>query len=131
MIHVIHAVFVICGFVMILTGLISARFLRKRRWWLKLHKMANTVGSLSVLTGFFIMVINKSITGAGHFDSIHAYVGFFIGLLSISTPVIGFIQLKAPYSGIKIRQIHGISGRILVILMAINILSGLRIAGIA
>ncbi|MCX8110976.1 MAG: cytochrome b561 domain-containing protein [Syntrophorhabdaceae bacterium] len=125
-----HGFLMFIGFVAMIVGFITARFMKKKTWWLRLHKIVNIVGASSTFGGIIVMVIYISLTGGGHFNTIHAYLGFFIGFLSVITPVIGFLQIKAVRTRIKFRPIHRFSGRLLIILMFINIIMGLRIAGV-
>lgn len=129
-VYYIHALFLLIGFILILAGLTVARFFRKKRWWLKFHKIFNILGPACIITGVCVMTVHKFKTGGGHLGSLHAYIGLLIVILSILTPLIGYLQIKIHGIGPRLRQIHRISGRILVLIMVINILSGLRIAGI-
>jgi hypothetical protein len=61
---------------------------------------------------------------------LHGYAGIVIALLSIAMPVLGFMQLKIRKFAGKIRPIHRFFGWIMIIMMFINIILGMRIAGI-
>lgn len=128
--YYIHSALMFIGFIFMIIGVFSARFLKKMKWWLKLHKTMNIIGALSTIIGIALMTSYISYTGSKHFNHIHSYLGFFVGFLSVITPLIGFVQLKALKSKIKFRPIHRFLGRLLIISMIFNILLGLRFAGI-
>jgi hypothetical protein len=126
----VHASFMVAGFIFIAAGFITARFLKRKIWWLKLHRILGISGTCCVLSGVCFEFIHLSLISAGHFNVAHAYLGMLIVLLSLITPATGLIQIKMPGEASKIRPLHRWSGRAIMILMGINIVSGLYTAGI-
>jgi len=125
-----HASFVAAGFIFMAAGFITARFLKRKMWWLKLHKIFGISGACCVLAGVCFESIHLSLIGAGHFNVPHACLGMLIILLSLITPAMGLMQIKMHGAASKIRILHRWSGRAIMILTGINIISGLYTAGI-
>jgi len=126
----LHAFFMIAGFMFMTSGFVTARFLKGRLWWLKIHKMLGIHGVFLIIAGFCLEIIHLSLIGAGHFNVPHANIGLIIVVMSVLLPLLGFMQFKFREYASKIRFFHRWSGRILLALMGINIVSGLYTAGI-
>ena len=112
------------------TGFLTARFLKRRLWWLKLHKKFGITGTALLLTGLCLEIIHLSLIDAGHLNVLHSYIGIIIVLFSVVAPFLGFMQFKFPQNALIIKLFHRWSGRILLLLMGVNIISGLYTAGI-
>ncbi|HPU30421.1 MAG TPA: hypothetical protein PLM71_08880 [Syntrophorhabdaceae bacterium] len=126
-VYYFHPFLMFSGFILLCSGFIAVKFFRRKRWWLKFHKITNVVGSFLILTSVFAILIYKFTIGGQHLKSPHSYIGFFIAILTIINPFIGFLQIKGFHSSINIKKIHRISGRLLIGLMAFNIILGLFI----
>lgn len=126
----VHASFMVAGFIFVVAGFITARFLKRKMWWLKLHKILGISSACCVLAGVCFESIHLSLISAGHFNVAHAYFGILIVVLSLITPSMGLIQIKIHGIASKIRPLHRWSGRVIILLMGINIISGLYTAGI-
>lgn len=120
----------IVGFALMFSGFIAARFFKRKTWWFKLHRFFNITGACVVLAGVILMTLYLTITEGGHFNAIHSYIGFLIAVISIITPLIGFMQFKISNYTQKLKAVHRFTGRLLIILIFVNILSGLKISGI-
>jgi len=125
-----HSLFMIAGFTIMIAGFITARFLKIKIWWLRLHKVLGISGVCFVLLGLCFVVIHLSLINAGHFTVPHTHLGLIVVFLSLVTPIMGLMQIKMYGMAVKIRTFHRWSGRTLLILMGINIISGLYTAGI-
>jgi hypothetical protein len=118
------------GFIFMAAGFISARFLKRKTWWLKLHRIFGISGACCVLLGVCFESIHLSLISAGHFNVAHAYLGTLIVLLSLITPAMGLMQVKMYGMASKIRPLHRWSGRTVIAMAGVNIISGLYTAGI-
>lgn len=121
-----HASLVILGFLLLVWGMTFAR--RKGPGWLKKHRALVATGSIVAIAGAVTAFYMVSAASSVHFRVPHAYVGAFIVLLLILTPSFGLLQLKvaAERRG-RVRGVHRLLGRALLLLMAVNILFGILI----
>jgi hypothetical protein len=126
----IHAVIMITGFIILIFGFFTARYLKKKRWWLKMHRSLGVSGASMTMLGFFVIVFHLLFSGRPFLTQSHGYAGLMIALFAVVMPVLGFIQLKIGKAAGKIRPIHRFLGRIMLMAMFINIILGMLIAGI-
>ena len=126
----IHAGFMLAGFFSMTTGAVAAIFLRRSRWWLRLHKTAGILGVLSVLIGLAAVIFMIALSGGEHFNVTHAYIGAMTVVFAAVTPVLGALQFKVKSHSAKIRIMHRWSGRFTLMFAIITIATGLRIFGI-
>ena len=126
----LHAGFMIAGFVLMTAGVTVARLMRKRPWWFRCHRALGACGSLSVVCGFAMALTMVAQSGEEHFEVLHAYVGAVVILAATATPVLGQLQFILKERRAEIRKIHRWAGAITLILISLNIISGLVLAGI-
>lgn len=126
----LHALFMVIGFSVMTAGFVSVRFFKRKSWWLKLHKNLGISSVFLLLTGLCFEIIHLSLIGAGHFNVLHARLGLIIVFLSLITLIMGLMQIKMHRTAKKIRPFHRWSGRVLIMLMFINIISGLYTLGL-
>jgi len=125
-----HAVLMITGFLLLTTGMLIARYMKREQWWLKAHKIIVIPGAIIVISGLLMAIYMVSSSTGVHFRVPHAYLGVIIIIFVVMTPILGYAQLKSGSRGMKIRTIHRWSGRIALVLILINLLSGLLLVGI-
>jgi hypothetical protein len=126
----VHAGFMLAGFLSMMTGASAAMFLRRKRWWLRLHKTAGILGPFAVLVGLASVIFMVSLSGERHFNVTHAYIGAMTAAFAAVTPVLGTLQFKMKSHSTKIRIMHRWSGRFTLLSAIITIVTGLRIIGI-
>jgi hypothetical protein len=126
----VHAVLMITGFFVLFSGFFTARFMKSKRWWLKAHRLLGVSGASLTIIGFFVIVFHLLLSGRPFFALLHGYVGIVIALLAVIMPVLGFIQLKIRRIAGKVRPVHRFSGRVMLVMMFVNIILGMRLAGI-
>jgi hypothetical protein len=125
-----HAILMTLGFVLMTTGMLIARYLKARSWWLKAHKPLGAFGSLFALAGLFTTIFMVSQSTGIHFRVPHAYLGAITFIFVAMTPILGYAQLKVRNSRATIRAIHRWSGRITIVLMLLTLLSGSSLVGL-
>jgi hypothetical protein len=114
-----HALLVLTGLVFMFAGMITARYMKGKKWWLKAHKNLGLTGALFTVAGFIVAVYTVSIhLGIYLIRGPHAYIGVMSLLLVVFTPIMGFMQLRKKDK--RIRIIHRWSGRLAIALMLIN-----------
>ncbi len=115
------------GFLALLAGGATARYGKRRRWWLRAHRGLGWGGVILVLAGFGAVFMGK---GEGHFQAPHEWLGAVVVLLAVATPVSGHLSFIMREKSVTLRMIHRWSGRTTLALMGLNILFGLFFAGI-
>ncbi|MBN1761761.1 MAG: hypothetical protein JW878_01610 [Methanomicrobia archaeon] len=125
-----HALLMTLGFILMMTGMLVARYLKARSWWLKAHKPLGVLGSLCALAGLFTAIFIVSQSTGIHFRVPHTYLGAITFIFVAMTPILGYAQLKVTDRRATIRAIHRWSGRITVVLMLITLLSGSALVGL-
>lgn len=114
-----HAFLVSSGLLLLSAGMICARYMKRRRWWLKAHKTLGLAGAGLTLFGIMVAVYMVSASsGLNSPAGPHAYIGILVSLMVLFTPFMGFIQLKKGDK--RLRAIHKWSGRMTIVLMIIN-----------
>ena len=125
-----HAVLMITGLLLLSTGMLIARYMKNRHWWLRAHKMMGISGAIFVISGLVMAIYMVSLSTGVHFRVPHAYLGSITIIFVLMTPIWGYAQFKSVSEAVKIRTIHRWSGRITLALIFINIISGLSLGGI-
>jgi len=114
-----HALLVLSGLLFLIAGMVCARYLKGKRWWLKAHKTLGIAGAALTLSGITVAIYMVSASaGLEPPGGPHGYLGIIISLIVLFTPVLGFVQLKKRDK--RLRLIHRWSGRMTIALMMIN-----------
>jgi len=118
-----HFLLVSTGFVVLSAAMLTARYMKDKKWWLKAHRSLGPLGAFVTLAGFATAVIMVWIyMGTLFINETHAYLGFAIAVMAILTPSLGFMQLRMKDK--RMRIIHRWAGRMTIGLMLINIAGG-------
>ncbi|HOE15802.1 MAG TPA: hypothetical protein PLX02_00155 [Syntrophorhabdaceae bacterium] len=117
-----HAILMCTGFLFLFTGLIIARTMKRKAWWLKLHRMCGISGASCAALGFCVVFLDIALAGGQHLSTPHGYIGIVAVVLAIAAPVLGFMQFRAGRRAKVIKGFHIWSGRIALLLMLINII---------
>lgn len=126
----VHAVLMCIAFLLLLCGFLVARFLKRKSYWLKIHRPFGITGTAIAVLGAIAISLQVYLTGGEHLSVPHSYLGIVIVFLTIVIPVIGFLQFRLRGKAATLRIIHIWSGRIALVLMLLNILAGLKLAGL-
>jgi hypothetical protein len=126
----LHAGFMIAGLSLMTAGVTVARLMRKNPWWLRGHRVLGACGSLSVVGGFATALFMVADNGGPHFEVLHAWVGALVVLVATATPVLGQLQFVLKERRTEIRKVHHRAGAITLILIPLNMISGLVLAGV-
>lgn len=122
----IHAILMSVSFLLMLSGMIISRYLKKRRWWLKVHRAVGLTGGITGILGIVIAAYMVGATTGIHLRVGHSIVGLITVLVIILTPILGFVIFSAkPEYKKRVRLFHRWSGRITLIMMAVTITFGL------
>ncbi len=129
MLILVHMVLMIAATVFFTAGIASAMFLRKKSYWLKMHKRFNSTGFFLLLTGGIMAFTNILINDSTHFNGLHQQLGLAAIILVSVTLFFGFYSFKATNKTI-VRAAHRWLGRISFLLILTTLVIGLISAGI-
>lgn len=114
-----HALLVLSGLLLFFAAMTCARYLKRKRWWLKAHRLLGIAGAAITLSGITVAVYMVSASaGLQPPGGLHAYIGIIVSFMVLFTPVLGFLQMKKKDK--RLRVIHRWSGRMTIALMTIN-----------
>lgn len=122
-----HAGFMIIGFLSMATGASVAMFMRRKRWWLRVHKGAGFLGTFCILAGFAAAVSMVALSSGEHFRITHHYAGLVTAACAVLTPFLGIVQFKVKNQAARIGSIHRWSGRATLLVAFVTVGSGLMI----
>jgi uncharacterized membrane protein YfcA len=124
----IHAGCMLAGLSLLSAGAATARLMRDKGWWLRVHRRLGSAGTLCVLLGFMAALYMVSRQTGQHFSVPHAWLGLVTILVVLCTYTAGATQFKRKTAGV--RSLHRWSGRVTLVLLFLTVLSGLFQAGI-
>lgn len=130
MLLTVHAGLMITGFALMAAGVSVARLMRNKPRWLRNHRALGIGGPLAVAAGFSVAVCMVADGGGPHFQMLHAYLGALVMLAAVTTPVAGQLLFVLKDNRAEIRKAHRWAGAMTLILISLNILSGLVLAGV-
>ena len=118
-----HALLVTSGLLFMLGGMIAARYMKRKSWWLKAHKSLGVSGALLTLSGVIVAVyMVLTYNGTYLVEEPHAYLGITALALVVFTPIMGFMQFRIRDK--RMRIIHRWSGRLAIVVVLINAAAG-------
>ena len=120
MLLTLHAGFMATGLVLMIAGVCTARFLKKKAWWLRGHRTLGACGACSVLCGVTAAFAMVDGFGGPHFQVLHAWVGAIVVMFAVATPALGQLQFVLKGRRAEIRTFHRWSGAMTLILLALN-----------
>ena len=129
----IHAILMSMALLLFLTGILVAKYGKKKKWWLKVHKSLEMTGGAFSLLGLASGIYMVRVTSGIHLRVLHTWVAVVTLVLLFAVPVIAqlFLKSKLPASTKKIlRPLHRWGGRTALILMIATVVLGLMQAGL-
>lgn len=114
------------------TAVAIARYFRKKKWWLKVHKAFNGASIGLALSGFVVAAIMVQQSGGPHFRVGHGVAGGLVLLLALAAPVLGFAIFKSKNKSTipAFKKAHRWTGRVSAVGMASTALLGLSLLGL-
>jgi cytochrome bd-type quinol oxidase subunit 1 len=125
----LHAGFMITGLALMTAGVSIARIMRKKPWWLRRHRALGICGVLSIALGFSTAIYMVAQSGDEHFEVLHAYAGAVVILAVAATAILGQLQFTLKNRRTDLRNAHRWAGAMTLILVPLNMISGLVLAG--
>ena len=133
LLYPVHAVLMATAFVLLFLGMFFPRYLKRKKWWLKMHRRIGIAGGTIGVIGVAMAVYMISQITQVHLQVLHSYIGLITIILIVFTPFLGHFMLKirkVPGRAKKVRAIHRWIGRVTLLFMAATIVLGLFQAGI-
>lgn len=131
----IHLALMSTVFIISFVAGLIAKFLRKKNWWLKVHKILNQIKTLCAIFGFIIAILMVNSFKINHFSTIHGIIGLFVFVFIILQSSGGVIIVNKFFSTLKIikekevgkilRSIHKKAGIFIILFILINLVIGL------
>lgn len=125
----VHAVMRSTTFLLLFVGMFFPRYFKKKKWWLKTHRVIGIAGTVLALLGVGVAVFMIATTSKVHLRVVHAYFGLITILLMLYALILGSVMLKIRKNAKLNRAIHRWVGRITLLGMLASIVLGLIQAG--
>ena len=129
MLILIHMLLMITAAICLMAGITTAMFLRKKSYWLKMHKRLNSTGFFFLLAGGIMSFSNIFTNDGTHFSGLHQLIGLSAIILTSVTLLFGFYSFKAA-NKVTVRAAHRWMGRVSFLLILAALIIGLIFAGI-
>lgn len=125
----LHVGFAGTGALLITLGISVALWMRRKRWWLTLHRTGGVLGSMAIFLGCGMAASMVSVSSGEHFRHAHTWAGGITALGTIAVTILGYLQFQVR-KRLDIRDMHRWSGRVTFVLALASVFSGLRVIGI-
>lgn len=121
----VHAGTMTTAIILFTLAVVIARFMRQRRWWLRVHRAISTLGAAVVVGGFAVAYYMVSLGGGVHFFYPHTWAGAASLVLAIITAVTGYGRARLGLPRERYLLVHRFLALLTIVLMAIAIILGL------
>jgi hypothetical protein len=125
-----HALLLGLSFVCLSGAMLISRYFKKRRWWLKTHRLLGAGGAVLGAGGVAAMTVMLSLLSASHLRILHAYLGLLTLAGMLAAPLLGLRILRSRGSRPVLRGLHRWLGRSVILAMAVTIVLGLIRVGL-
>ena len=113
----------------VIPTLVTAAALRKKRWWLKIHKSLAIAGTLFAATTAIIAWSMVQSWQGTHLSGLHGYLGLATVTSGVVTICLGYSQFRYPSRRPTLRQVHRAAGFTSAGFILITALWGLSLTG--
>ena len=122
---VVHAALMSFGLLLLFIGIIIAKFLKQKKWWLNRHHVFEFTGFILIVIGFSLGFYMVSADGGHHFDTIHSIIAIIVIILFLISLISGFAIFKIKSKSKPIRVSHRWLSLIALLLTIITAILGL------
>ena len=128
----VHVALMATSFVLLLGGMIVARYFKRKRWWLKTHRLNGMISPMLGVGGVVLGVYMVSLSSGTHIRVIHSVLAVVATALFLLAPVAGLLIFRLKVAAAKrvLRYVHRWAGRSAIVVMLTTIIFGLFQAGI-
>lgn len=121
----VHAALMTLGFICFFTAAVFPAFRKGKPGWLRHHQTLASAGTLLSLSAFVAAYLMVGSSGGLHGRVPHAYLGFLVILVIVVTFLLGLLRMRMKPYTVQAIAAHRWMGRILLLLMALTVISGL------
>jgi hypothetical protein len=125
-----HALPLVLSFLLMTTGMLIARYGKKNKRWLAIHRPMGIIAGLLGLVGLVLGIRMVALASGTHLRVLHAWVGAATLVAVAAAPLLGQGMFWAKKGKAEIRKAHRWIGRAAILMMALTIVLGLVQAGI-
>lgn len=125
----IHLTLMLLGFLLLVAGVITVRYFRKKMWWFRLHKRMGFLATISFFVGGIAAVLMVYLSGGNHFAVPHTWLGVIVIVIMAGTLVAGLAQTRV-INKTRMRLVHRTLGRTVAVLSLLAVATGAIVAGI-
>jgi hypothetical protein len=127
----VHMILMSFSFAHLLAGMVVSAYMKKKKWRLALHRRLQWTGGISGIAGLSTALCMVSVSSGLHFKILHSIIGLIGIVMIISDLAVGLLIFRVQNDKKKtFRLVHRWLGRFTLVLLAVVIVSGLRIAGV-
>lgn len=127
----IHAIMMTAAFFLFLVSALLPLAGSRIKGWYRIHTLASSAGGVLTILAMGIAYAMVSLSGGPNFRVPHAWLGLLVLIVLLIVLGLAVIRRTVPVERkTMVRSIHLWLGRLLVLLMAFNILAGLNMAGL-
>ena len=124
----LHAGFMSAGALMIICTAVIALTLRKKRWWLKVHRPLGIIALILISAGLTAVLFTPEDSTQSLILNLHAAIGLLVISLAVLQVATGILIINLMKK--RLRPIHIWAGRIAMISAPVNASIGAFMAGI-
>jgi hypothetical protein len=118
------------GFTLMASAGFVSRFLKRKRWWLKVHRGLGAAGAVMLVPGAAAAYSLVEQSTGVHFQIPHTWLGAATVLLSWTAPLLGLLAFRIRAHAARLRANHRWIGRVAIPTALVTALSGLHLIGI-
>jgi hypothetical protein len=128
----IHMLLMSLACVTMISAIIAARFFKKKKWWLKVHRRLNTLAAAIAFAGLGFAIAMVQVAGGERSLSPHRIGGAFALLLMAGLLYVGssIFTVKGKEAIASRKTLHRMAGRVEAVLMPAVIVFGLMFIGL-
>ncbi len=127
---VYHAILMVTGILSILAAGLLPVYGRRIAGWYRLHIITAVAGSILVVAAVFLVFQAPYLSVTPSAFTFHVLLGFFLLLTLVAAVLLGLIRGRAGSHKAAIRSAHLWAGRAFIVLVVLNIVTGLAAVGI-
>ena len=121
----VHAGTMTTAIILFILAVVIARFVKQRKWWLRVHRAISTLGAIVGVGGFTVAFYMVSLGGGVHFFFLHTWVGAVSLVLAVITALSGYGRARLGLSRERYLLVHRFLALFTILLMVIAIILGL------
>jgi len=126
----IHVLLMGSGFGLMTAAGIISRFLKRKRWWLKVHRALGIAAAAVLIPGAVAAYFVVEESSGVHLQVPHTWLGASTLALSWTAPVLGLLAFRIRAQAARLRIAHSWTGRLAIVVALVTVLTGLFLAGI-